>query len=58
MEEEFRFHLELEAERLAREEGLGSEEAWRRARVAFGGQDRYREEMREGRGLAWLSGRR
>ncbi len=58
MEEEMRLHLELEAERLAREEGLDSEEAWRRARVAFGGQDRYREELRDGRGLAWLSGLR
>ncbi len=53
-----RFHLEMEAERLARKQGLRPEEAWRRACVAFGGRERYREEMRAGRGLAWLSGLR
>jgi putative ABC transport system permease protein len=56
MEEEMRFHLEMEAERLEREEGVSPAEARRRARVAFGGQDSFRETMREGRGLAWLSG--
>lgn len=56
MEEELRFHIDMEAERLAREEGLEPIEARRRALVSFGGQERYREEMRDGRGLAWLSG--
>lgn len=56
MEEELRFHVEMEAERLEREEGLDAREARRRALVSFGGRDKYREEMREGRGLAWLSG--
>ncbi|HSJ14168.1 MAG TPA: ABC transporter permease [Longimicrobiales bacterium] len=56
MDEEMRFHVEMETERLVREEGLTAAEARRRAKVAFGGEDRYREEMREGRGLAWLSG--
>jgi predicted permease len=58
MEEELRLHLEMEAERLTREKGLAPAEARRVARVRFGGQDAYRESMREGRGLAWFSGLR
>ncbi|HSL70247.1 MAG TPA: ABC transporter permease [Longimicrobiales bacterium] len=54
MNEELRFHLEMEAERLMRE-GFDALEAHRRARVAFGGVEKYREELRDGRGLAWLS---
>src|SRR5688572_14483868 len=56
MDEEIRFHLEMETARLAREERLAPEEARRRALVAFGGVERHREEMRDGRGLAWLGG--
>jgi putative ABC transport system permease protein len=56
MDDEFRFHLEMEKERLMREEGLDAGEARRRALVAFGGVERHREELREGRGLAWLGG--
>ncbi|HEU0079726.1 MAG TPA: ABC transporter permease, partial [Longimicrobiaceae bacterium] len=56
MDEEMRFHVEMETERLVREAGLDRDEARRRALVAFGGVERYREEMREGRGLAWLGG--
>lgn len=58
MEEELQFHLEMETERLVREDGLDTKEARRRAHVMFGGQDSYRESMREGRGMAWLSGLR
>jgi putative ABC transport system permease protein len=58
MEEERRFHLEMEAERLMREEGLDAAEARRQAHVVFGGEDSWRETMREGRGMAWLSGLR
>lgn len=58
MEEEIELHLDLEAERLVREEGLDPREARRRARVAFGGVEQTKEELREGRGLAWLSGLR
>ncbi|HEX2189105.1 MAG TPA: ABC transporter permease, partial [Longimicrobiaceae bacterium] len=54
--EELRFHLEMETERLVREEGLERPEARRRAGVAFGGVERYREEVREARGLAWVPG--
>ena len=56
MNEEFRFHLEMEADRLVREEGLAPQEARRRARLAFGYAERYKEELREGRGPAWPSG--
>ncbi|HET9985725.1 MAG TPA: ABC transporter permease [Longimicrobiales bacterium] len=57
MEDEIRFHIDMETERLVRE-GLDEREARRRALLAFGGVERTREEMREGRGLAWLSGLR
>ncbi|HEX8696450.1 MAG TPA: ABC transporter permease [Longimicrobium sp.] len=56
MDEELRFHLEMETERLMREEGLGPAEARRRARVAFGGVEKYKEEVRDARGLGWLTG--
>lgn len=55
-DEEFRFHIDMETERLVREEGLDPAEARRRALVAFGGVDRHKEALREGRGLAWLGG--
>ena len=58
MEEEIGFHIEMETERLVREEGLDRGEARRRALVAFGGVEKTKEELREGRGLAWLSGLR
>jgi putative ABC transport system permease protein len=58
MEEEIRFHVDMEAERLEREEGLDAIEARRRALVAFGGLEKTKEELRDGRGLAWLSGLR
>ncbi|MGH7475251.1 MAG: ABC transporter permease [Longimicrobiales bacterium] len=56
MRDEFRFHIEMEMERLIRNEGLAPAEARRRALVAVGGTERYGEELREGRGFAWLSG--
>jgi putative ABC transport system permease protein len=56
MDEEFRFHLDMETERLVREEGLDPAEARRRAFVAFGGVERHKEALRDGRGLAWLGG--
>ena len=54
MEEEFRFHVEMETTRLVEREGLSASEARRRALVAFGGLDAHREEMRDGRGARWL----
>ena len=55
MDEEFRFHLEMEAARNVRA-GMSPEEARRVAAVAFGGVEKHKERMRDGRGLAWLSG--
>src|SRR5262245_53802816 len=56
MQREFGFHLEMEADRLMREEGFAPEEARRRAAVAFGGVEKYGEELRSDRGFAWLNG--
>ncbi len=50
MEEEFRFHVEMEAQRLAGERGIEQTEARRRAMLSFGGLDTHREAMRDGRG--------
>ena len=54
--EEFRFHLDMETDRLVRDAGLSRDEARRRALAAFGGVQNHRESMRDGRGLGWLSG--
>ena len=54
MEDEMRFHLEMETERLAREQGLSRDEARRRAAVAFGGEERFKEQVREARGVWWI----
>ncbi len=56
MDEEMRFHIEMEAERLARERGLGPREAGRRAAIAFGGVEKYKEAGRDARGLSRLTG--
>jgi predicted permease len=53
MEEEFRFHLDMETARLVRE-GVAPDEARRRTLAAFGGLDRQRETMRDERGARWL----
>jgi putative ABC transport system permease protein len=53
VDDEFRFHLEMEIEAgLAR--GLGAAEARREAYRKFGGVDRYKEAVVEERGVAWL----
>jgi putative ABC transport system permease protein len=53
MEEEFRFHLEMEQARLERD-GRSPEAARRQALVAFGSRDVHRETMRDERGARWL----
>jgi len=53
LDEEFRFHMEMEALK-ARANGLSEEEAQRRARVQFGGVEQAREECRDARGLTFL----
>jgi hypothetical protein len=55
MNEEIRFHVEMETERLLRE-GLPPREARRRALIVFGGVEQHKEELRDGRGLGWLAG--
>ena len=51
MQEEMRFHLEMEAAELARS---GNEDAWRAARRRFGGVARYQDDARDARGGRWL----
>src|SRR5215216_3663606 len=55
-DEEFRFHLDMETDRVVRDVGVSRDEARRRALAAFGGVENHRESMRDGRGVAWLSG--
>jgi putative ABC transport system permease protein len=56
MQEEMRFHVQLEAERLTRVEGLDPVEARRQAYVRFGGLEKYKEEGREARGSTVSAG--
>ena len=57
MDEEFRFHLDMETARLVREAGVDPREARRRARAAFGGVEAHKDAVRDGRGgWIWLSG--
>jgi predicted permease len=54
IDDEIRFHIEMETERLVREQQLDRDEARRRALATFGGVQQYRETLREGRGTAWF----
>src|SRR5512134_579995 len=54
MHDEMRFHVDMEAERLARDAGLDAPEARRQAHVRFGGVERYKEAGRDARGRRWL----
>ncbi len=56
IDDEIRFHIEMETQRLVREQKLDPAEARRRALVSFGGAQQHRETLREGRGLTWLNG--
>jgi len=53
LDDELRFHLEHEIDRLVRA-GVPPAEAARRARLAFGGIDRIKEESRDARGTVLL----
>ena len=53
LDAELRFHIEKEAEKLAAT-GLSPDEAMRRARVAFGGVERIKDDARDVRGVAWI----
>lgn len=56
IDDEIRFHIDMETQRLMREQKLDHDEARRRALVTFGGVQQHRETLREGRGTAWLNG--
>ena len=53
LEEELRAHVERRAQDLERS-GMTREEARRRARIEFGGGEKYKEECREAQGRLWL----
>jgi putative ABC transport system permease protein len=53
LDDEVRFHIERETEELVRN-GLSREEADRRARLAFGGVERVKEDARDARGIGVL----
>lgn len=53
LDEELRFHVECETEKYCRA-GMSEEEAQRRARIAFGGHEQMKEDVREARGTSLL----
>ena len=53
MRDEMDLHLELQAADLQRA-GLSREEAWRRARLEFGGLDAAKEDCRQSRGVRFV----
>src|SRR5690348_9922382 len=53
LDDEIRFHIELETEKNIAF-GLSPDEARRRALVAFGGVERYKEAHRDVRGARWI----
>jgi predicted permease len=53
LDDELRFHVEHEAEKYMRA-GLSRDESIRRARLAFGGVDRIKDDARDARGVALL----
>jgi putative ABC transport system permease protein len=56
IEQELRFHVDMETQRLVRETSLPPDEARRRALASFGGVEAHRDALRAGRGTAWLNG--
>jgi predicted permease len=50
LDEEMRFHIDMEAAKHARR-GVSDDEARRRASLAFGSMEQHKEAMREGRGV-------
>ncbi len=53
LDEELRFHVDMEAAKNERE-GMSPEEARRAALVSFGGVERHKEGVRDGRAWSWL----
>ncbi|MDQ3420122.1 MAG: ABC transporter permease [Acidobacteriota bacterium] len=56
MSREIRFHIDMETDRLVSVQRLTPEEARRQALAAFGGVEKHKEALRDGRGFAWLAG--
>jgi predicted permease len=54
LDEELRFHLEMEAE-LRRQSGADTAEARRQSALALGGLDRTKEDVRDASGTRWLN---
>ena len=54
MQQEMRFHIESETDRLVREGGVEPDEARRLAHIAFGGVEKYKEQARDSRRFRWL----
>ena len=54
MDAEMQFHLDMEASRLMKEEGLTETEARDAARRAFGGVERHKDSVRDERGTSWI----
>ena len=55
LNDEMAFHVAMETDKNLRA-GMSLDEARRHAAVAFGGVERHKEEVRQARGLAWVSG--
>lgn len=53
LDEELQFHVAREAEK-HRQAGMSEEEAQRLARMAFGGHEQIKEDVREARGTSWM----
>ena len=53
LDDELRFHLERETDKYVRQ-GMARRDAERRARVAFGGVERIKEDVREARGTSMI----
>src|SRR5271163_3329462 len=53
LNDELRFHFEQEVEKYKRS-GLSDEDAKRRARLAFGGHEQLKEDIREAHGTTWI----
>jgi len=53
LDDELRFHFEREVEKYVKA-GMSEDEARRRARMAFGGQEQMKEDCRDARGTSWL----
>jgi len=54
MDDEIQFHLEMEARRLVKENGLSEEEARYAAQRAFGGVERHKDSVRDERGTSFM----